>query len=144
MSNLHAAIGLAQTEKADYFRELRIRNHNLYKKYLADCDVILFQKDEEHTLNCNWMNAILILPERYGKTKNELILFLKENSVETRLLFNGMHKQKALIDFGCDCTGTYPVTDWLSDNGLYLPSGSGLAESDIAKICELITQFRKK
>jgi len=142
MSNLHAAIGLAQTEKADYYRDLRIKNNQYYKKYLSGCDGIQFQKDEENSLNCNWMNAIIIQPEKYGKTRDDLISFLKENDIETRLLFNGMHKQKALADYGCDCKAEYPVTDWLSENGFYLPSGSGLTEPDIARICELIVSFK--
>jgi len=144
MSNLHAAIGLAQTEKANYYRDLRIKNNKLYKKYLADCDGVLFQKDEEYSLNCNWMNAILIQPEIYGKTRDALMLFLKENNIETRLLFNGMHRQKALANYGCDCNNDYPVTDLLSKNGLYLPSGSGLTEPDIIRICDLIISFKKQ
>jgi perosamine synthetase len=144
MSNIHAALGLAQTEKADYYRSLRIQNNQLYKKYLADCDGVLFQKDEEHSLNCNWMNAIVIQPDIYGKTRDELVGFLKENNIETRLVFKGMHRQKALADYGCDCGGEYPVTDWLSENAFYLPSASGLTEADIARICELIFDFRKK
>jgi len=143
MSNLHAAIGLAQTEKADYYRDLRIKNNQLYKKYLDGFDGIIFQKDEEHSLNCNWMNAILIQPEIYEKTRDDLIMFLKENNIDTRLVFNGMHRQKALAQYGCDCSGNYPVTDWLSKNGFYLPSGSGLTESDIARICELIINFKR-
>jgi perosamine synthetase len=144
MSNLHAAIGLAQTEKADYYRSLRIKNNQLYKRYLADCEGLLFQKDEYHCMNCNWMNAVVVQPDIYGKTRDELIIFLKENNIETRLVFNGMHKQKALLQFGCDCSGNYPVTNWLSENGFYLPSGSGLTESDIAKICDLVYSFKRR
>jgi perosamine synthetase len=144
MSNLHAAIGLAQVEKAEHYRNLRIKNNTLYKKYLSDCDGIVFQKDESESLNCNWMNAILILPEIYGKTRDELIVFLKENNIETRLVFKGMHKQKSLKEFGCTCSDNYPVTDRLSENGFYLPSGSGLEESDIAGICDLICSFGKQ
>jgi perosamine synthetase len=144
MSNLHAAIGLAQTEKADYYRDLRIRNNRLYKKYLAGCDGLLFQRDEDQSLNCNWMNAIVVRPEIYGKTRDELITFLKENNIETRLVFNGMHRQNALVQYGCDCSADYPVTDWLSENGFYLPSGGGLTEQDISRICELIVSFKKQ
>jgi len=140
MSNLHAAIGLAQTEKADYYRDLRINNNKLYKEFLSGCKGIIFQKDEEHCLNCNWMNAIVIRPEIYGKTRDELVVHLKENNIETRLLFNGMQKQKSLLKYGCDCSGSYDVTDWLSDNGFYLPSGSGLTKDDISRICELIVK----
>jgi perosamine synthetase len=141
MSNLHAAIGLAQVERADYYRELRIRNNKLYKKQLADCDGVVFQKDERGALNCNWMNAILIIPERYGKTRDELIVFLKGHDIETRLLFQGMHRQRSLARYGCRVKDAYLVTDWLSDHGFYLPSGSGLTERDIERICDLICQF---
>jgi perosamine synthetase len=144
MSNLHAAIGLAQTEKADYYRNLRTRNNKLYKNYLAACDGAVFQKDERDSVNCNWMNAILILPDRYGKTRDELILFLKENGVETRLLFQGMHKQAALKNYGCACNDRYPVADLLSEFGFYLPSAGSLTEDDIKRICGLIVSFRNR
>jgi perosamine synthetase len=143
MSNLHAALGLAQVEKANYYRDCRIRNNKLYKEYLKDCNGIIFQKDEDHTVNCNWMNAILVCPEQYGKTRDELIAFLERNGVETRLLFQGMHRQRALMGFYHDAD-MYPITDWISECGFYLPSGSGLVKSDIAKICDLILSFKKK
>ncbi len=141
MSNIHAAIGLAQVEKADEYRDMRIKNHNLYKKYLSEVDGITLQKDEENSLNVNWMNTILLEPKIYGHTKEELIAHLKENGVDTRLLFTGMHRQKCLLDFGCNCQGDYPVTDNLTKNGFYLPSASSLTEDDIEYICNLIIDF---
>lgn len=143
MSNLHAAIGLAQTEKADEYRDLRIKNANLYKEYLKDCPGIIFQKDEEDSLNVHWMNTIIIDKERYGHNKDELVAYLKENNIDTRLLFKSMSRQKSLQDYGCDCTGEYPVTDWLSDNGFYLPSASNLKQEDIKYICDAIKRFQK-
>ena len=143
MSNLHAAIGLAQTEKADEYREMRINNANLYKEYLIDCPGIIFQKDTENSLNVHWMNTIIIDEKEYGHNKDELVAYLKENNIETRLLFKSMSKQKSLIDYGCDCSGEYPVTDWLSDNGFYLPSASSLSKEDIKYICDIIKEFHK-
>lgn len=141
MSNLHAAIGLAQTEKADEYRELRIRNHNLYKEYLTECKGIVFQEDTRESLNVNWMNTVVVNPSQYGHTKDELVAHLKEKGVDTRLLFQGMAKQKSLRDYGCDCGGEYPVTDMLSDNGFYLPSGSGLKREEIEMICKVIKNY---
>lgn len=143
MSNVVAAIGLAQVEKADEYREMRIHNHALYKKYLADVPGILFQSDSsEGCLDVCWMNTIVIDPKRYGHTKDELIAHLKEHGIDTRLLFTGMHKQKALIDYGCDCSGDYPVCEWLTENGFYLPSGSGLKEETIKEICHVISNYK--
>ena len=143
MSNLHAAIGLAQVEKADEYRDMRIKNANLYMRYLSDVPGITFQKDEPDSLNVHWMNTIVIDPKIYGHNKDELITHLKENNIDTRLLFQSMSKQKSLKDFGCDCSGSYPVTDWLSDNGFYLPSASSLTEDQIKYICNVIKEFKK-
>ena len=143
MSNLHAAIGLAQTEKADEYRDLRIKNAALYKKYLSDCKGIIFQKDQLNGINVHWMNAIVINPSEYGRTKDELIAHLKEYGIDTRLLFVSMHRQKSLKDFGCDCFGEYSVTDWLTENGFYLPSASNLTEAQIAYICKTIKEYQK-
>lgn len=143
MSNIHAAIGLAQAEKADEYKELRIKNNRLYKEFLSGVEGVVFQKDEEESINVCWMNAILLNPKIYGHTKEELIQKLKENNIDTRLLFTGMHRQKCLADFGCDCSGEYPNTDNLTQNGFYLPSASNLKERDIEKICQIIKDFKK-
>lgn len=143
MSNLHAAIGLAQVEKADDYRVMRIKNAMLYKEYLSDCPGIVFQKDENDSLNVHWMNAIIIEPKLYGHNKDELIAHLKSNNIDTRLLFTSMHRQKSLKNFGCKCSGEYPVTDWLSQNGFYLPSASSLREEQIIQICDVIKDFAK-
>lgn len=143
MSNIHAAIGLAQVEKANEYRNMRIMNNRLYKENLKDFDGVIFQKDEEDSINVCWMNAILLDPKKYGRTRDELINYLKENNVDTRLLFTGMHRQKCLKDFGCDMSGDYSVTENLTENGLYLPSASSLDTEQIEYICSLIKGFRK-
>ncbi|MDR2573389.1 MAG: DegT/DnrJ/EryC1/StrS family aminotransferase [Desulfovibrio sp.] len=143
MSNLHAAIGLAQTEKADYYRELRIRHGLLYRELLYEIPGLTLQQDQADGLNVFWMNGLCVRPEEYGRTREELMTLLAAEGVETRLFFNGMHRQPALRQFGCDCSGAYPVSDFLAGNGFYLPSGSGLAEADIRHICKLINNFRR-
>ena len=89
------------------------------------------------------MNTIVVEPKIYGHTKDELIAHLKENSIDTRLLFTGMHKQKALLDYGCDGTGDYPVCEWLSENVFYLPSASGLTDEQIEHISKVIIDYAK-
>lgn len=140
MSNLLAGIGLAQVEKADEYRAMRIRNAGLYKKFLKDVPGIVFQKDTESSVNVHWMSAIAIVPKKFGCSRDQLMEYLKINGIETRLLFVGMHHQPCLRKVGCRCDGNYPVTDSLSASGLYLPSASNLAEDDIRYICEKIRE----
>lgn len=135
MSNLHAAVGLAQVEKADFYRDCRIRNAKLYREKLSKINGIEFQQDTPNSLNVHWMNAVLM------QNRDEIIARLKDNGVETRLLFTGMHKQKALEEYGCDCSGEYSVSEELTRKGFYLPSASGLAEEDIDKIVSIFANM---
>ena len=143
MTNLQAAVGLAQTELADKYKAMRIKNNGLYKKFLSQADGIIFQQDEKNAVNVHWMNAILVDSKKYGRTKDELVGFLKQNGIDTRFLFTGMHKQKCLKKYGCAVKGNYKNTDMLTKGGLYLPSSSNLTEKQIKKICSLILYFGK-
>jgi perosamine synthetase len=143
MSNVVAAIGLAQTEKADDYKAMRMHNNELYRKYLADVPGVRFQTVLSPAECVSWMNTIVLDPALYGHTKDELIAHLKENNVDSRLLFNGMHRQESLRNFGCDCSEEYPVCDMLTENGFYLPSASSLSEETIIEICKLIANFQK-
>jgi perosamine synthetase len=143
MSNIHAAIGLAQLEKAEKYKRLKIRNHEFYQSFLRNIDGISMQKNEKDSLNVCWMNGILLNPRKYGRSRDELMYYLKENGIETRLFFTGMHKQKSLKDFGCDVSENYPFTENLTRNGLYLPSASSLKREQIAFIADLIRKFKK-
>lgn len=142
MSNLHAAIGLAQTEKADDYKALRQAHGRQYRERLRAIPGVLLQKDTTGSESVNWMNGLVITPD-YGHSRDELITHLRNHGIDTRLFFNGMHRQPALKTFGCHCEGDYPVSDMLADNGFYLPSGSTLRESDIDRVCDVIAAFRR-
>jgi perosamine synthetase len=144
MSNVIAAIGLAQVEKADEYRTMRMTNNRLYRQLLSEVPGVIFQPESDDYLNVAWMNTIVIEPEKYGRTKDELVQYLKDNRIDTRLLFNGMHRQKSLEKYGCDVSGDYPVSDRLTQNGFYLPSASNLCEDKIQYICKKILTFSKK
>jgi perosamine synthetase len=148
LSNLHSAIGLAQTEKADEYVNMRIKNNNLYRMFLSEVDGITFQPKKDGFKNVAWMNAILIDKDKFGMDRDSLEKILREHGVETRRFFVGMNRQKSLINYGCSNFLIYkgdgmslgyeekfPVSDYLSENGLYLPSGSNLTEEEIKNVC---------
>ena len=143
MSNIHAALGLAQVEKLDYYVEKRRRNNKLYAQYLSDLPGIIFQEELPGCKSVSWMNGIVIEEEKFGIHRNELMIKLKDAGIETRCFFRGMHVQQSLIKYGCDCSGDYEITEWLSDNGLYLPSGSNLTPDDIEGISSTIRKIHK-
>lgn len=144
MSNLHAAIGLAQVEKADTYRSMRMKNAALYAQYLQDVPGISLQPARSGCLNVYWMNGVMIDPAAYGHTRDQLTAYLHGIGIETRRFFTGLHEQPALKKYGCSEADMYPVTESLSRNGLYLPSSSSLRPEQIEFICSAIHRFRDK
>ena len=143
MSNLHAAIGLAQTEKADTYRAMRMRNGNLYRELLQDIPGIQLQKIQTDGTCVHWMNGICLEPQLFGRNRDELVQLLRKQGIDTRLFFKGMHEQPCLCKYHTDCSQKYPVSTNLAQNGFYLPSASSLTKENIAFICDTLIRFRK-
>lgn len=144
MSNLQAAIGLAQVEKLNYYIKLRKKNNALYQKYLREVPGLIFQPEKEGYKNVYWMNGVVIERDKFGISRDELVRRLKEVKIDTRVFFKGMHLQKSLRDYGCDYNDSFYITEWLGDNGLYLPSGSGLSKEQIEYVSNQIISIHKQ
>ncbi len=144
LTNIQAAIGLAQVEKIDTYVEARINNAQLYNSYLKDVPGIVLPPNKEWAKNVYWMYGILIEPE-FGMSMSELMEKLREKGVDTRTFFIGMHKQPMYQgddERFPDCTGSYPISDELEKKGLYLPSSSHLTEEQIKFICDVIKEIQ--
>ena len=141
MTNLTAALGLAQTEKADFYVRRRSQNAALYRRYLSGIPGVILQKKREEVFQPTWMNGVTVDKEHFGRSRDELAAHLEKKGIETRVFFAGMHRQPSLKKYGCDVGGNYPVSDFLWQNGLYLPSSSRLQEKEIRFICRTIARF---
>ena len=84
----------------------------------------------------------ILIEDEFGIDRDTLAQRLKDAGIDTRPFFISMHRQKALKDFGCDCSGNFPVTDEIAQRGLYLPSGSGLKNEQIDFICDTIGKIK--
>lgn len=144
MSNLHAALGLAQTERAETYVQARRRINSLYRERLKDLPGIRFQDELEGCRNVYWMNGIVVEEQECGVGRDAMIQQLAERGVETRRFFGGMHHQPALAQFGPYEMNSFPVSDWLMNNGLYLPSGSGLTDESIDRVCDAVKTILRR
>jgi perosamine synthetase len=136
MTNLQAAVGLAQTECLDQLAELRRKNARTYNGRLQGVPGLQLPVEKDYAKNVYWMYGLVIDEKKCGLSRDTLMSLLKENGIDTRNFFRPLHNQKLLKQFGIEDTGSYPETAWLSEKGFYLPSGSGLKEDDIDYICE--------
>ncbi|MFC1940388.1 DegT/DnrJ/EryC1/StrS family aminotransferase [Chloroflexota bacterium] len=142
MTNIQAAIGLAQLENIDQLAGMRRNNAYLYNSRLKNIPGITLPPEKEWAKNAYWMYGILIQDE-FGISRDELMARIRESGIDTRAFFIPMHRQPAFLDKVFFVRESYPVADKLGEQGLYLPSSSGLKEEEIGWICQVIGNIRK-
>lgn len=144
LTNLQAAIGLAQLEKTE---EKVKRKRDIASDYLS-----LFSKDSDLGLpvqkegckNVYWMFGVL-LGNSYG-AKEEVMSELYKKGVETRSFFYPIHLQPVFQNSkSCypDISGHFPVSEFLYKRGLYLPSGLGLTRAQMEEVAEKLLSCRR-
>ena len=135
MTNLTAAVGLAQTENYDKLVAARIKNAKYYMKQLREVKGIKFPRTAEWAKNVYWMFGFEVLPE-FGMTRDELRQFMAKKGVETRTYFVPMHLQPYYYQ---ENKGKkFPVSEKLSETGLYIPSASQLTKKEADRVIKVI------
>jgi perosamine synthetase len=135
MTNLQAAVGLAQVEQINKFIEIKIRLGEYYQKKLQSIKGIRFMPVQSWAKSVYWMYCIEI-DDYIGFTAESLMARLKEAGIATRPFFIGLHSQPVLRSEGLFLDEEYPNTEFASKYGFYLPSGMTLKESEIDYIAE--------
>jgi perosamine synthetase len=139
MTNIQAAIGLAQLERIDEMVERR-RNHAMrYNQLLAGVPGIQRPVEMPWARNVYWMYSLLIHDE-FGMGREELMKLLEERGVESRTFFFPMHEQPVFRRMKIFPDGRYPVAENLGRRGLYLPSSSGLSDDEIRYVCDVLIE----
>lgn len=135
LTNLQAAIGVAQMEKIDQFVETRRRNAQLYNSLLKDVDGITLPPEADWAKNVYWMYSLLI-EDSFKINRDKLMEYLTGKGVETRNFFYPIHKQPV---YSKRYEGEmYPVAEEVSRKGINLPSGNTLQKERIEYVVECI------
>lgn len=143
MTNLQAAIGLAQFERIEELVQMRRKNAQLYSKFLQNVEGLRLPIEKEWAKNVYWMYSILIEPS-FGMSRDELMLELEKKGVETRPFFVPMNRQPVFRKMRLFKGEKYPVAEALSAKGLYLPSSSGLKQEEIEYVSNCIINIKKE
>jgi perosamine synthetase len=137
MSNLQAALGIAQLERIEEFLERRRELAQLYRDHLGPIPGVTLPPIEEGFESANWMFGIL-LDEGFACSRDELRQVLADQAIETRTFFVPLHLQPAYLD---EFEGRrHPGAELMGRNGLYLPSALWLDDDDVARIASVIAQ----
>ena len=130
MTNVQAAIGLAQLERIDDHLERKRWMAARYNERLGDFPQVRLPIEKPGYRTVYWMYA-LVLSDDVPFDAVELASRLQKAGVQTRPLFLGMHEQPVFHARGLHIGEHYPVTERLARRGLYLPSGLTLTLDQI-------------
>ena len=137
MTNLQAAIGVAQMERIEAIIQKKRENAQTYASLLSNVPGVTLPMEAEWARNVYWMYCILI-DNSLWPPRDQIISSLKTKGVDTRPLFYPIHSMPPYRS----SDGHFPVAEDISRRGINLPSGVGLTAQDIkrvvdALICEL-------
>ena len=140
LSNVLAAIGRGQLGTLDEKVKARRRNFDQYVAGLGDLPGIEFMPEAPYGISNRWLTTLTIDPDLFGATREEVRLELEFHDIESRPLWKPMHLQPLYE--------SYPmiggsVSERLFENGLCLPSGSGLTEAQQDRIVEIVRSLHR-
>jgi len=136
LSNLQAAVGLAQFERIDQFIKRRRRNARIYNEIFSKTDKIQTPPEEKWAKNVYWMYSILAENQ---KSRDKIMQKIKKFGIETRVMFLPMHKQKAFKNYKFN--SRFPVAEQLSKTGLNLPSGNNHTDKQVEFVANQIVKI---
>ena len=138
LSNICAALGLAQMEVLQKHIDRRREINSLYRSELAMFPELEFQNEPVNYFSNYWLTSILFPSETL---RDKIKKHLEINKIESRPIWKPMHLQPLYKD--SPYCGTN-FGDYLFTRGLCLPSSSSLTNDDITDITGLIRKMIKK
>lgn len=139
LTNLQAAVGVAQLERLDAFIERRLAMAFRYNRNLTALGELVLPAARQHVRNVFWLYSFIMDPVRTGLSRDELMERLLLSGIETRPLFHPLHCMPPYRQFG----GRQPYSnaEWLSANGLSLPSAVTLKDEDVDYVTDAIRRI---
>lgn len=136
MTNLQAALGVAQLEKMEFHIQRKREIGNLYSTGLKELNGFQLPLEKtEYATNIYWVFALV------ADTELEQAVMLKklnDAKIGTRPFFWCMHEQPVFQKMGLFKNESYPVAQKLARNGFYIPSGLGLTNEEIAAVINVM------
>ena len=138
MTNMQAALGVAQLEQIDKIVEKKRYTGNMYNKLLKNIKVInLPVVKTDYCENIYWVYAITLKNE-CKKTAKEVMKELSNYKIGTRPFFYPMHKQPVFNKMGLFLNDYLPNSEKLYEKGFYIPSGLALTKEQIEEVSEIL------
>lgn len=138
MSNLQAAVGVAQTAQLDRFLSIKRAIGKRYTERLRDVQALQLPLESANMAeNSYWVFGV-ILRDSFPVDAAMVMQSLSGRGVGTRPFFWPMHEQPVLIKRGFVDHRRFPVAERIARRGFYLPGGSGLSLAKVDEACDVL------
>ncbi|MHC4213109.1 MAG: DegT/DnrJ/EryC1/StrS family aminotransferase, partial [Planctomycetota bacterium] len=143
MTNIQAALGVAQLEKIDEFAVRKREIGRRYTRLLSDFDGVKVPLEKtDYAKNIYWVYGV-VLSDDVSFDAAEAMAKLKELKIGTRPFFWPMHEQPVFNKMGLFENETYPVAQRLARRGFYIPSGLTLTDEAIEYVAGSLKEVLK-
>lgn len=144
MTNLQAALGVAQLERLSVFIERKRTMGRLYNELLQGMPDVELPLDRTDYAESNYWVYSIVLKESIGFDAEEAIKRLGAAGVGTRPFFWPMHEQPVLRRMGLMAQARCPVAERIARRGFYIPSGLALTKQQIAEAARIVREVIRK
>jgi len=144
ITDMQAACGLAQLERLESFIRIRKENFNFLYKNLKSLEEFLILPEAEKNSDPSWFGFPLSLRKNNKFNRNDLIKYLNDNKIGTRLLFSGnLTKQPYMKDINFKVQGELKNTDFIMENTFWIGLYPGLSKEHLEFSSNQIKNFFK-
>lgn len=145
MSNIQAALGIAQLERVQQLINKKIETFEQYKKYLSDFDFISINNQPLNVKNTYWMNTVVLNPV-FNIKKEEVIEYMGKYKIACRPFFYPLSSLPAydFLNKSEHYSKINKVSYSISPYAVNLPSSLDLSEDDVFFVCEKLKEFLSK
>ena len=137
LTNMQAALGLAQLERIDQIIDKKRGMGKMYTERLEGIPGLQLPVEEAWARQVYWMYG-LVLEELCGMDAVKFANHLEALGVQTRPFFLGMHEQPVFLDRGLFKGEHYPIAERIAKQGLYIPSGLALTGAQLEDVCKAV------
>ncbi len=124
VTDMQAAVGVAQLEKLEGFGAARRENLNFYRRTLADLeDVFILPEPTPHS-DPSWFGFLLTVRDDAPFTRDQIVQHLESKKIQTRMLFAGnLVRQPAVVQWAADRPGAYRIAGELTNTDVVMNRG---------------------